>query len=53
VGVVSTNSTSSTQTVQYNVDITATGDSAGNQAAADSIADNLADRINAQLGGKI
>jgi archaellum component FlaF (FlaF/FlaG flagellin family) len=51
VGIVSSNSNS--QNVNYNVDITATGDTPVSQDTAELVADNLADRINTQLGGKI
>jgi hypothetical protein len=51
VGITSANS--NTQNVNYNVDITASGDTPVSQGTADMVADNLADRINAELGGKI
>jgi phage-related minor tail protein len=51
--IVSNNSTRTTSTVDYNVNITAEGDTPISQENADMVADNLADRINASLGGKI
>lgn len=53
-GTVSmTSQNSSTQTVNYDVNINAHGDTAISQEAAEMVADDLADRINASLGGKI
>jgi membrane glycosyltransferase len=53
-GTVSmTSQNSSTQTVNYDVNINAYGDTPISQEAAEMVADNLADRINAELGGKI
>ena len=53
-GMVSmTSQNSSTQTVNYDVNINAHGDTPISQEGAEMVADNLADRINAQLGGKI
>lgn len=53
-GTVSmTSKNSSTQTVNYDVNIKAHGDTPIGQEAAELVADNLADRINAELGGKI
>jgi phage-related minor tail protein len=53
-GTVSmTSQNSSTQTVNYDVNISAHGDTRIGQEAAELVADNLADRINAELGGKI
>ena len=49
--IVSSNS--NTQNVNYNVDITASGDTPVSEDTAEFVADNLADRINASLGGKI
>jgi hypothetical protein len=51
VGTVSNNT--NTRNINYNVDITAHGDTPVSLEAADAVADNLADRINAELGGKI
>jgi hypothetical protein len=51
--VALTSSNSNTQTVNYDVNINASGDTAISQETAEMVADNLADRINAQLGGKI
>jgi hypothetical protein len=48
-----TSSNSSTNTVNYDVNINAHGDTPISQEAAELVADNLADRINAELGGKI
>lgn len=53
-GTVSmTSQNSSTQTVNYDVNINAHGDTPISQEAAEMVADDLADRINASLGGKI
>lgn len=53
-GTVSmTSSNSSTQTVNYDVNINAHGDTPISQEAAEMVADDLADKINASLGGKI
>jgi len=53
-GTVSmTSQNSSTQTVNYDVNISAHGDTPIGQEAAELVANNLADRINAELGGKI
>jgi hypothetical protein len=53
-GTVSmTSQNSSTQTVNYDVNINAHGDTPISQEAAEMVADDLADKINAQLGGKI
>lgn len=41
------------QTINYDVNINAHGDTPISQEAADMVAGNLADRINASLGGKI
>jgi phage-related minor tail protein len=51
--VAMTSSNSSTQTVNYDVNINAHGDTPISQEAAELIADDLADKINTQLGGKI
>jgi len=48
-----TSSNSSSQTVNYDVNINAHGDTPISQEAAEMIADDLADKINASLGGKI
>jgi hypothetical protein len=48
-----TSSNSNTQTVNYDVNINAHGDTPISQEAAEMVADDLADRINASLGGKI
>lgn len=53
-GTVSmTSQNSSTNTVNYEVNINAHGDTSISQEAAEMVADDLADRINASLGGKI
>ena len=53
-GTVSmTSQNNSTNTVNYDVNINAHGDTPISQEAAEMIADDLADRINASLGGKI
>jgi hypothetical protein len=53
-GTVSmTSQNNSTQTVNYDVNINAHGDTPISQEAAEMIADDLAAKINAQLGGKI
>jgi phage-related minor tail protein len=53
-GTVSmTSKNSSTQTVNYDVNINAYGDTPISQEAAEMIAEDLADKINASLGGKI
>ena len=51
--VALTSSNSNTQTVNYDVNINAKGDTPISQEAAEMVADDLADRINASLGGKI
>ena len=51
--VALTSSNTNTQTVNYDVNINAHGDTAISQEAAGMVADDLADRINASLGGKI
>jgi surface antigen len=51
--IVSSNSNTSTSVVQYDVNITAEGDTPVSNETAELVADNLADRINASLGGKI
>lgn len=51
--VAMTSSNSNTQTVNYDVNINASGDTAISQETAEMVADNLADKINAELGGKI
>ena len=51
--VAMTSNNSNTQTVNYDVNINAHGDTPLSQEAAEFVADNLADRINAELGGKI
>jgi hypothetical protein len=48
-----TASNNSTNTVNYDVNINAHGDTPISQEAAELIADDLANKINAQLGGKI
>ncbi len=53
-GTVSmTSQNNSTQTVNYDVNINAHGDTPISQEAAEMVADDLADKINTQLGGKI
>lgn len=53
-GTVSmTSQNSSTNTVNYDVNINAHGDTSISQEAAEMVANDLADRINASLGGKI
>jgi len=53
-GTVSmTSSNTNTQTVNYDVNINAHGDTPISGEAAEMIADDLADKINASLGGKI
>lgn len=53
-GTVSmTSQSSSTQTVNYDVNINAHGVTPISKEAAEMVADDLADKINAQLGGKI
>ena len=51
--VALTSSNSSTQTVNYDVNINAHGDTPISQEAAEMIADDLAEKINTSLGGKI
>jgi hypothetical protein len=51
--VALTSSNTNTQTVNYDVNINAKGDTPISQEAAEMVADDLADRINASLGGKI
>jgi phage-related minor tail protein len=51
--VAVTSANTNTQTVNYDVNINAHGDTPLSQEAAELVADNLADRINAELGGKI
>ena len=51
--VAVTSANTNTQTVNYDVNINAHGDTPLSQEAAEFVADNLADRINAELGGKI
>jgi hypothetical protein len=51
--VALTSSNTNTQTVNYDVNINAHGDTPISQEAAEIVADDLADRINASLGGKI
>lgn len=51
--VAMTSSNTNTQTVNYDVNINAHGDTSISQEAAEMIADDLADKINASLGGKI
>ena len=51
--VVVTSTNNSKQTINYDVNINAHGDTPISQEAADMVAGNLADRINASLGGKI
>lgn len=51
--VAMTSSNTNTQTVNYDVNINAHGDTPISQEAAEMVADDLADRINASLGGKI
>jgi len=51
--VAMTSQNSSTQTVNYDVNINAHGDTPISQEAAEMIADDLAAKINANLGGKI
>ncbi len=51
--VAVTSQNSSTQTVNYDVNIKAHGDTPISQEAAEMIADDLADKINVSLGGKI
>ena len=48
-----TSQNNSTQTVNYDVNINAHGDTPISQEAAEMIADDLAGKINASLGGKI
>lgn len=48
-----TSSNSTTNTVNYDVNINAYGDTPISQEAADMVAESLADKINAELGGKI
>ena len=51
--VALTSSNTNTQTVNYDVNINAKGDTPISQEAAEMVADDLADRINMSLGGKI
>ncbi len=51
--VAVTSANTNTQTVNYDVNINAHGDTPISQEAAEMVADNLADRINMSLGGKI
>ena len=48
-----TSQNSSTNTINYDVNINAYGDTPISKEAAEMVADDLADKINAQLGGKI
>lgn len=51
--VAMTSTNSHTQTVNYDVNINAHGDTPISKEGAEMVADNLADRINIALGGKI
>jgi phage-related minor tail protein len=51
--VAVTSSNSNTQTVNYDVNINARGDTPVSNETAEMVADDLADRINMSLGGKI
>jgi len=51
--VAVTSANSNTQTVNYDVNINAHGDTPISKEASEMVADDLADRINMSLGGKI